>query len=115
VYYTCFCIYSAPDSIYYHRELLSYSLDKLRIDLITISSCHGMLNETEPFFDSKLFPEKKKELRCKKFKGKRVNMIQMKLYLTLLFSSSDQYIMILSDLFVFKYCTSNKPKALFSC
>lgn len=71
---------SAPDSIYYHRELLCYSLDKLRIDLITITSCHGIINENEPFFDSNLFPERNTEPRCKKFKGKRVYLLSSRVH-----------------------------------
>ncbi|XP_053394186.1 cytosolic carboxypeptidase-like protein 5 isoform X3 [Mercenaria mercenaria] len=71
---------SAPDSIYYHRELLCYSLDKLRIDLITISSCHGLINENEPHFDSNLFPERNTEQRCKKFKGKRVYLLSSRVH-----------------------------------
>ncbi|XP_060603344.1 cytosolic carboxypeptidase-like protein 5 isoform X5 [Ruditapes philippinarum] len=71
---------SAADSIYYHRELLCYSLDKLRIDLITISSCHGIINENEPHFDSNLFPERNTEQRCKKFKGKRVYLLSSRVH-----------------------------------
>ncbi|XP_052225605.1 cytosolic carboxypeptidase-like protein 5 isoform X2 [Dreissena polymorpha] len=71
---------SHPDSIYYHRETLCYSLDKLRIDLITISSCHGLLNESEPHFDCNLFPERNTEQRCKKFKGKKVYMLTSRVH-----------------------------------
>lgn len=65
-----FC-FSPKDRIYYHRELLCHSPDKLRIDLVTVSSCHGISSETEPRFDHNLFPEKDVQ-RCRKFHGKRV-------------------------------------------
>ncbi|KAL4236440.1 Cytosolic carboxypeptidase-like protein 5 [Mactra antiquata] len=70
----------APDNIYYHREVLCYSLDRQRIDLITISSCHGILDENEPFFDCNLFPEKNTEQRCRKFKGKRVYLLSSRVH-----------------------------------
>ncbi|XP_078255479.1 cytosolic carboxypeptidase-like protein 5 isoform X2 [Rhinoraja longicauda] len=47
---------SPADTIYYRREPLCYSLDNRRIDLITISSCHGMMVECEPRLE-KLFPD----------------------------------------------------------
>lgn len=59
------------DSIYYHRELLCDSLDKLRVDLLTITSCHGMLEEREPRLE-KLFPDKNTP-RPHRFVGKRVS------------------------------------------
>lgn len=68
---THFYYFSNPDAIYYHRELLCHSLDKLRIELITISSCKGIMDTEEPRFDENLFPDKDAK-RCKKFQGKRV-------------------------------------------
>ena len=68
--------FSPKDSIYYHRELLCYSPDQLRLDLVTVSSCHGLSSETEPRFDHNLFPEKDVP-RCKKFRGKRVREIYL--------------------------------------
>ena len=65
--------YSNPDALYYHREVLCYSLDKLRIELLTVTSCKGMIDEEEPRFDEHLFPEKETK-RCKKFRGKRVSV-----------------------------------------
>lgn len=70
---------SNPDSIYYHREVLCKSLDNLRIELVTISSCHGLLDEDEPRFDSNLFPEKDVP-RPKKFKGKRVFLLSSRVH-----------------------------------
>ncbi|XP_033645286.1 cytosolic carboxypeptidase-like protein 5 isoform X1 [Asterias rubens] len=61
---------SPANSIYYHRELLCYSIDRLRVDLMTITSCHGLTNEREPRLP-KLFPENEVP-RAHKFKGKRV-------------------------------------------
>ncbi|XP_061175030.1 cytosolic carboxypeptidase-like protein 5 isoform X2 [Saccostrea echinata] len=70
---------SPKDSIYYHRELLCHSIDKLRIDLVTVSSCHGISSETEPRFDHNLFPEKDVP-RCKKFRGKRVFFLSSRVH-----------------------------------
>lgn len=62
--------HSPLDSVYYHRELLCHSLDKLRVDLLTITSCHGMQEKREPRLD-KLFPDTSTPRpRC--FTGKRV-------------------------------------------
>ncbi|XP_038056620.1 cytosolic carboxypeptidase-like protein 5 isoform X2 [Patiria miniata] len=61
---------SPVNSIYYHRELLCYSLDRLRVDLMTITSCHGLTNQREPRLP-KLFPDQSVP-RAFKFKGKRV-------------------------------------------
>lgn len=44
------------DDIYYHHELLTYSLESRRIDLITISSHHGITKLREPRL-SNLFPD----------------------------------------------------------
>lgn len=68
-----------PEKIYYHRELLAYSMDKLRIDLITISSCHGLTDFVEPRFDENLFPDKETP-RCKRFKGKRVFILSSRVH-----------------------------------
>ncbi|XP_064624657.1 cytosolic carboxypeptidase-like protein 5 isoform X2 [Lineus longissimus] len=70
---------SPPESIYYHRELMCYSQEKLRIDLITISSCHGICDEEEPKFDPKLFPDTQAK-RCKKFSGKRVYVLTSRVH-----------------------------------
>ncbi|XP_041483945.1 cytosolic carboxypeptidase-like protein 5 isoform X1 [Lytechinus variegatus] len=68
-----------PNSaIYYHRELLCHSLDKLRVDLITISSCHGITNEREPRLH-RLFPDTSVE-RARKFKGKRVYFLSSRVH-----------------------------------
>ncbi|XP_053523033.1 cytosolic carboxypeptidase-like protein 5 isoform X4 [Artibeus jamaicensis] len=49
--------HSSPlDTIYYHREILCYSLDGLRVDLLTISSCHGLRRDREPRLEQ-LFPD----------------------------------------------------------
>ncbi|XP_054845298.1 cytosolic carboxypeptidase-like protein 5 isoform X4 [Eublepharis macularius] len=60
---------SSLDTIYYHRELLCFSLDKLRVDLLTITSCHGMQEEREARLE-KLFPDKNTP-RPHHFVGKR--------------------------------------------
>ncbi|KAE8585506.1 hypothetical protein XENTR_v10021333 [Xenopus tropicalis] len=69
---------SFPDSIYYHRELLCHSLDGLRVDLLTISSCHGMTEEREPRLD-KLFPDRSTP-RPYRFTGKRVYFLSSRVH-----------------------------------
>ncbi|KAG8448704.1 hypothetical protein GDO86_015684 [Hymenochirus boettgeri] len=69
---------SLPDSVYYHRELLCHSLDGLRVDLLTISSCHGMTEEHEPRLD-KLFPDRSSP-RPYCFRGKRVFFLSSRVH-----------------------------------
>lgn len=37
----------AQNAMYYHRELLVSSIEGLRVDLVTISSCHGKLRHNK--------------------------------------------------------------------
>uniref|UniRef100_A0A4W3H0X7 Cytosolic carboxypeptidase-like protein 5 n=2 Tax=Callorhinchus milii TaxID=7868 RepID=A0A4W3H0X7_CALMI len=69
---------SPPDSIYYHRELLCYSLDKLRVDLITVTSCHGMMKEREPRLEN-LFPDNSFP-RPHRFSGKQVFFLSSRVH-----------------------------------
>ncbi|NXK89197.1 CBPC5 protein, partial [Formicarius rufipectus] len=70
---------SSPlDSVYYHRELLCYSLDKLRVDLLTVTSCHGMQEKREPRLD-KLFPDTSTP-RPHRFTGKRVFFLSSRVH-----------------------------------
>ncbi|XP_072189499.1 cytosolic carboxypeptidase-like protein 5 isoform X2 [Excalfactoria chinensis] len=69
---------SPLDSVYYHRELLCHSLDKLRVDLLTVTSCHGMQERREPRLD-KLFPDTATPRpRC--FTGKRVFFLSSRVH-----------------------------------
>lgn len=70
---------SDPDTIYYHRELFCHSLDKRRIDLITISACNQMSSKREPRYDPEyLFPDKLK--RCFNFENKRVFVLTSRVH-----------------------------------
>ncbi|XP_072263416.1 cytosolic carboxypeptidase-like protein 5 isoform X1 [Pyxicephalus adspersus] len=69
---------SPQDSIYYHRELLCHSLDGLRVDLLTVSSCHGMTEEREPRLD-KLFLDRSNP-RPYRFTGKRVFFLSSRVH-----------------------------------
>ncbi|NXW52675.1 CBPC5 protein, partial [Nyctiprogne leucopyga] len=70
---------SSPlDSVYYHRELLCHSLDKLRVELLTVTSCHGMLEKREPRLD-KLFPDTSTP-RPRRFTGKRVFFLSSRVH-----------------------------------
>ncbi|KAM4692949.1 cytosolic carboxypeptidase-like protein 5 [Discoglossus pictus] len=76
------CRHMAPgshaESIYYHREVLCHSLDGLRVDLLTISSCHGMIEEREPRLDN-IFPDRA-TLRPYRFPGKRVFFLSSRVH-----------------------------------
>ncbi|WAR24219.1 CBPC5-like protein [Mya arenaria] len=101
----------APDSIYYHRELLCHSLDKQRMDLITISSCHGLLNETEPHFDPRLFPDRNREHRCKNrvHPGETPASIVFNGFLEFLLRDNDPRAKSLRKHFVFKLIPMLNP------
>lgn len=66
------------DSVYYQRELLCHSLDGLRIDLLTISSYHGITMETEPRLPG-LFPDVYSD-RSRVFKDKKVILITSRVH-----------------------------------
>lgn len=71
--YTVKCFISRNENeIYYHRELFGHSLDGLRLDLLTVSSYHGISEKREPRYDPQLFPDKE-SVRCRNFHGKRVS------------------------------------------
>ncbi|XP_075057148.1 cytosolic carboxypeptidase-like protein 5 isoform X2 [Mixophyes fleayi] len=67
-----------PDSIYYQRELLCHSLERLRVDLLTISSCHDMTEEREPRLDN-LFPDQSNP-RPYRFSRKRVFFLSSRVH-----------------------------------
>ena len=72
--------YSFPPSakpldgmIYFHRELLCYSLEKRRVELLTISSYAGISNSREDKLHG-LFPDGACD-RARKFIGKKVRYV----------------------------------------
>nr|XP_040016197.1 cytosolic carboxypeptidase-like protein 5 isoform X2 [Gasterosteus aculeatus aculeatus] len=69
---------SAPDSVYYHRELLCHSLDGNRVDLITVTNCNRMHEERETRLP-KLFPDGNTP-RPHRFPGKRVFFLSSRVH-----------------------------------
>lgn len=65
---------SCNHNIYYHREILCYSLEGRRVDLITVSSCDGMTDECESRLPG-LFPDTDTP-RAKRFPGKKVRTLK---------------------------------------
>lgn len=63
---------SPKDSIYFHRELLCNSLDSLRVDLVTITSVKGMMDDREEWLPH-LFPDKTVP-RARRFEGKKASI-----------------------------------------
>ncbi|XP_063619236.1 cytosolic carboxypeptidase-like protein 5 isoform X2 [Cydia splendana] len=102
----------SPDDIYYCRECVIYSLEGRRVDLLTISSRHGITAEREDRLKH-LFPENKP--RAFKFQNKKVIFISARVhpgetpssfvfngFLNLLLSRHDPVAMQLRKLYVFK-------------
>ncbi|XP_047098849.1 cytosolic carboxypeptidase-like protein 5 [Schistocerca piceifrons] len=101
------------DDIYYHRECVCYSLERRRIDLITISSYHNISLEREPRLRH-LFPEINVP-RPFKFLEKKVVFISARVHpgetpssfvlnglLSLLLNRDDPVSILLRKTFVFK-------------
>lgn len=65
------------DEIYYHRELLIRSYEGRRIDLLTISSFHGITDQREERI-STLFPEL--TCRCYVFKEKKIIFVSSRVH-----------------------------------
>ncbi|MGH0166612.1 UNVERIFIED_CONTAM: hypothetical protein FKN15_051352 [Acipenser sinensis] len=108
------------DSIYYHRELLCNSLDGHRVDLITVTSCHGMMEEQEPRLE-KLFPDNCTP-RPRQFNGKRVFFLSSRVhpgetpssfvfngFLNFILKQDDPRAQMLRKMFVFKLIPMLNP------
>ncbi|KPJ19309.1 Cytosolic carboxypeptidase-like protein 5 [Papilio machaon] len=67
----------SPDDIYYCRECLTYSLEGRRVDLLTITSHHGITAEREERLKN-LFPENQE--RPFKFQNKKVIFISARVH-----------------------------------
>ncbi|CAH2071748.1 unnamed protein product, partial [Iphiclides podalirius] len=67
----------SPDDIYYCRECLIYSLEGRRVDLLTISSHHGITTEREERLKN-LFPDTQE--RPFKFQNKKVIFISARVH-----------------------------------
>ena len=67
-----------PEGVYYHRELLTRSLEGRRIDLITISGTNQMERSTEPRLPLPLLPEGAE--RPRSFHGKKVVLISARVH-----------------------------------
>lgn len=66
------------NEIYYCRELLTHSVEQRRIDLLTITSYHGISAEREERLDG-LFPELLRH-RCHSFRNKKIVFLSSRVH-----------------------------------
>nr|XP_020459287.1 cytosolic carboxypeptidase-like protein 5 isoform X2 [Monopterus albus] len=111
---------SAPDIVYYHRELLCYSLDGNRVDLLTVTNCNGIQEEREPRLP-KLFPDTNTP-RPHRFSSKRVFFLSSRVhpgetpssfvfngFLNFILRRDDPRAHVLRSMFVFKLIPMLNP------
>lgn len=110
----------AKDDIYYYREVVCFSLEGRRVDLITISSYHNISTERETRLKN-LFPEQHVP-RPFRFMGKKVIFVSARVHpgetpssfvfhglLTLLLNREDPVAIALRRLYVFKLIPMLNP------
>ncbi|XP_077286255.1 cytosolic carboxypeptidase-like protein 5 isoform X3 [Arctopsyche grandis] len=111
------------DDIYYCRECVCYSLEKRRVDLLTITSRHGITNQREETLKN-LFPEGKE--RPFKFSNKKVVFISARVhpgetpssfvfngFLNLILNRNDPVAIALRKLYVFKMIPFMNPDGVY--
>ncbi|CAM9332113.1 unnamed protein product [Sphacelaria rigidula] len=65
---------------YFHRELLIRTAEGRRIDLITVTDCHGISDEREPRINEQLFPDLPSRRRPLEFVGKDVVFVSARVH-----------------------------------
>lgn len=113
------------NEIYYCRELLTYSVEQRRIDLITITSYHGISAEREKRL-SGLFPENLRH-RCHTFKNKKTVFLSSRVhpgetpasfvlngFIKLLLDGKSQIAAQLRRLYVFKIVPFLNPDGVYN-
>ncbi|KAK2575459.1 hypothetical protein KPH14_011191 [Odynerus spinipes] len=111
---------TSADDIYYHRECAIKSLEGRRLDVLTISSYHNILNVREDRFDN-MFPEEL-EQRPFKFLDKKIIFISARVHpgetpssfvlnglLKFLLNREDQIALHLRRMYVFKLIPMLNP------
>ena len=71
-------IYPKDTDLYYHRELLIRSPHERDVDLVTISSHEGKLNENESTMDENLFPNLSQQPRARKYLNYQFDCVDKK-------------------------------------
>jgi hypothetical protein len=113
-----------PAGVYYHRELLTRSLEGRRIDLVTVSGTNGILAEREEALGDALMPEGGE--RPHLFRGKRVFLLTARVhpgeipashvfdgFLQFLLREDDPRAKALRERFVFKLIPLINPDGVF--
>ncbi|XP_031618477.1 cytosolic carboxypeptidase-like protein 5 [Contarinia nasturtii] len=113
------------NGIYYHRELLTNSVEGRRVDLLTISSFHNIQKEHEYRFPE-LFPDSHSK-RCKLFKNKKIIFVSSRVhpgetpasfilngFLKMLFDRKNRYATILRRMYIFKIIPLLNPDGVFN-
>ncbi|GAB0098302.1 cytosolic carboxypeptidase-like protein 5 [Sergentomyia squamirostris] len=111
--------------IYFYRELLTYSVEKRRVDLITISSYHGICDDREQRLEN-LFPEKIRH-RCHTFRNKKIIFVSSRVhpgetpasfvlngFLSLLLDRKSSVAASLRRLYVFKIVPFLNPDGVYN-
>ncbi|XP_065338340.1 cytosolic carboxypeptidase-like protein 5 isoform X1 [Cloeon dipterum] len=109
-----------PNTVYYHRECVVRSMEHRRVDLLTVTSHHGISEELEPRLRF-LFPETNVP-RPNKFVGKKVVFVSARVHpgetqssfvlngmLNFLLQPNDPVAQLLRKQFVFKFVPVLNP------